>query len=308
MTAHTALGGLLRATIGPARTKRLRRAEVRVRRRVSHRIGPDSRAPMPVDPIDPDPVVDHPTPTRTRHEVLAALHERLRPRTYLEIGTDRGESLALARCPAIGVDPAFKVSVPLDGRFRLVQQTSDDFFADPDAVRMFDGVPVDLAFIDGLHLAEFALRDVMNTERLMAPGGVIVVDDTMPRNVLEAARDRCTLEWAGDVYKIVDVLRRLRPDLTLLPVNASPTGSLIILGADPASTVLRDHQAEWERELDTPDPQRVDDAWLHREGCLDAAAVSESPAWDEVVRLRGTDAPAAAYRPLWQELAASPVQ
>ena len=42
-----------------------------------------------------------------RHQFLAALHQRVRPRTYLETGVHRGESLTLSHAQSIGVDPDF---------------------------------------------------------------------------------------------------------------------------------------------------------------------------------------------------------
>ena len=39
-------------------------------------------------------------------EFLKGLHEAVRPRAYLEIGLRHGDSLALADCPSLGVDPA----------------------------------------------------------------------------------------------------------------------------------------------------------------------------------------------------------
>jgi hypothetical protein len=46
-----------------------------------------------------------------RHEeILSALHARLKPRTYLEIGVERGETLKLACCPSIGIDPNMQIN------------------------------------------------------------------------------------------------------------------------------------------------------------------------------------------------------
>ena len=42
---------------------------------------------------------------------LREVHEVLEPPTYLEIGIRHGDSLALARCPSIGVDPAYDLRV-----------------------------------------------------------------------------------------------------------------------------------------------------------------------------------------------------
>ena len=54
------------------------------------------------------------------------------------------------------------------------------------------GTTLDLAFIDGMHLFEYALRDFINVERFADWSSVIVFDDMLPRNVDEAARDRHT--------------------------------------------------------------------------------------------------------------------
>jgi hypothetical protein len=118
-------------------------------------------------------------------------------------------------------------------------------------------VPFDLAFIDGLHLFEFALRDFINVERYCSPKSVIILDDVLPRNVAEAARLRHTLEWTGDVYPLIEVFARYRPELTVVPVGTTPTGMLLVLGVDPHNTVLSDKYDEIVREFRRPDPQPV---------------------------------------------------
>ena len=40
----------------------------------------------------------------------------------------------------------------------------------------------------------------------------------------EAARDFHTSAWTGDVYSVVEVLARYRPDLSVVLVNTEPTG------------------------------------------------------------------------------------
>ena len=248
-----------------------------------------------------------------RHTFLRHLHERLSPRTYLEIGVKDGRSLALSRVPSIGVDPDFKVTRGLRCDLHLVRSTSDDFFARPDPVAHLRGgrnpirnlrrgrpvlggwvgrVTVDLAFIDGMHLFEYALRDLMNVERYAGPSSVIVLDDVLPRSIDEAARDRHTSAWAGDVYKIADVLRAHRPDLVLVPMDTTPTGVLVVLGADPRN---RELQAEYERlvaEQVRPDPQDVPASVLERAGAVDPARFVASPVLDLVRsmrRRRGSD-------------------
>ena len=68
----------------------------------------------------------------TRHEFLAAVHRRLQPRTYLEIGVSDGRSLVLSGVPSIGVDPAPRVKVRLRADAKVVRSTSDAFFAKAD--------------------------------------------------------------------------------------------------------------------------------------------------------------------------------
>lgn len=248
----------------------------------------------------------------TRHEFLRRLHETVQPRNYLEIGVNDGRSLALSRVPSIAVDPAFKVTVALRCHLDLVKATSDDFFALPDPLAHLrgrgdrpagpgkaggspdkEGDPsLDLTFIDGMHLFEFALRDFMNVERHADWWSVIVFDDMLPRNVDEAARDRHTVEWAGDVYKLIPVLARYRPDLTVIPVDTRPTGVLVVLAADPTNTALRDHHDEILAEWVVPDPQRVPAEILERAGTVEPEALLSSPVWEEIRRARSERLPA----------------
>jgi hypothetical protein len=226
-----------------------------------------------------------------RHQFLTSVHERYQPRSYLEIGINDGRGLARSRTRTIGVDPAFAIKVELACDLQLVKATSDDFFARPDAISWFPEGVVDLAFIDGLHLFEVALRDFMNAERLSSPAGVIVFDDVLPRSVAEAARERHTREWTGDVYKVIAVLERYRPDLTVVPLDTRPTGLLLVLGLDPASTVLAEHYDEIIASSVTDDPQQVPDDVLHRRTAADPQLVVDSPVWAELAAARDEPGP-----------------
>lgn len=171
----------------------------------------------------------------TRHELLAELHRIVKPMVYLEVGVQYGHSLALANeCPyAYGIDPNPQLTVPVTGK--VLRSTSDDFFASDEA----KGIgTIDLAFIDGMHLVEFALHDFMNIEKKMDPWGVIVFDDVLPRNYGEASRNQCPGDWAGDVWKIREILYRYRPELSLHLVDVQPTGLLIVTSLNYSSMVL----------------------------------------------------------------------
>lgn len=194
----------------------------------------------------------------TRHEFLAALHALLKPKVYLEIGVQFGTSLQLALpgCRAIGVDPEPQVTAAALGPDKeIVRETSDVYWLRSDA-RALAGT-VDLAFIDGMHLAEFALRDFWGIEALAAPGAVVVFDDALPRNNGEAARNQCPGDWTGDVWRIEPILAEHRPDLGLMLVDTQPTGCLVVTNLDPASRVLRDRYDAIVAEHVHDDPQEV---------------------------------------------------
>jgi hypothetical protein len=223
-------------------------------------------------------------------DFLKGLHEALAPRGYLEIGLRHGDSLALAGCPAIGVDPAYRLKVPQGENVKLLRETSDEFFARDKPLRALRGAPLDLAFIDGMHLAEFALRDFIGVERLARWSSVVVFDDILPRSVEEAARDRRTLAWTGDVYKLLGTLAAHRPDLVCLRVGTEPTGLLLVLALDPASRLLRMRYDSILERVVSEDPQDVPADVLERRGVLEPERVLASRVWPLLRDLRESGA------------------
>jgi hypothetical protein len=175
-------------------------------------------------------------------DVLRRIHAYLRPRTYLEIGVDRGRSLRLALpgTQAIGIDPEPKLDAELPPNARVYRGTSDDFFARHDVRAEFGGLPVDLAFIDGMHHFEFALRDFVNIERWCDRDSTILIDDCLPRSRATAQRERLAEFWTGDVWKLVLLLRKYRPHLAIHTIAAPPNGVCVVRGLDPTSRVLAD--------------------------------------------------------------------
>jgi len=220
-------------------------------------------------------------------DFLQALHQRLKPPTYLEIGVRHGHSLALAERAAIGVDPKPRLQVAVGERTRIYRQTSDDFFARDRPLRHFDRRAISLAFIDGLHLAEFALRDFINVERLSRWTSVAVFDDIFPQEAEWASRERETRAWTGDVFKLMGVLERHRPDLGLLKVDTEPSGLLLVFALDRDSTALADDYERIAAEIALPDPQVVPEDILGRRGAVAAEAVLESTVWRVLRKARG---------------------
>lgn len=203
-------------------------------------------------------------------EVLQQAHDLLRPEHYLEIGIRHGRSLALAKCPATGIDPAPAISTPLGPGARIVETTSDLFFETRAGEALT--VPPDLVFIDGMHLFEYALRDFMNVERHAAATTLVVIDDIYPNHPRQAARDRATRVWTGDVWRLHRALAEVRPDLFLLPLDTKPTGLLLVAGLDPANRVLWNRYNAAVRKYRDQASEVPPDAVISRQGAVDPGA------------------------------------
>jgi hypothetical protein len=130
----------------------------------------------------------------------------------------------------------------------------------------------------------------MNTERYCHAGSVIVFDDMLPRNEIEAGRGRvgsaATGAWAGDVFKVIASLREIRPDLIVLELDTVPTGTLMVALPDPANRALDEAYDGLVREYVTPDPQVLPEWSRTRSRAIPAEKVLESPVWQEIRRRR----------------------
>ena len=180
--------------------------------------------------------------------LLQRIQRHLKPRNYLEIGTENGFSLALAgvETPAIGIDPQPRITVPLGPNHRVFAETSDDFFARHDVHALLGG-PIELALIDGMHLFEYALRDFINVERLGSREATILIHDVYPQDREGISRERKGAVWLGDVWRLIPCLKRHRPDLWIRTIAAPPSGLALIRNLDPASGLLA-HKLEQLRQ------------------------------------------------------------
>lgn len=171
--------------------------------------------------------------------ILKSVHRERVPRTYVEIGLFTGDSFSLARRQtlAVGIDPAPRFRHRLPKRAKVYETTSDEFFADHDLRKLLGG-PVDVAFIDGMHHFEFALRDFRNLERHAASASVILVHDCYPPSPEWTSREPRPGPWAGDVWRLLACLEKYRPDLRVVLAPASPSGLGIVGGLDPDNREL----------------------------------------------------------------------
>ncbi len=186
------------------------------------------------------------------HQVLSRFHAALRPRTYLEIGVETGATLALAHCASIAVDPQFSFAdlscvhqVLAKPTLMFFQTTSDDFFSRfrPDVLF---GQPLEFAFLDGMHRCEYLLRDFINTERCCRRNSIIALHGCLPVEIpmtnrgvggqsIDVRRQRM---WTGDVWRTALLLTRCRPDLSIVTLDAAPTGLVLITNLSPASRLI----------------------------------------------------------------------
>ena len=184
-------------------------------------------------------------------QVVQRIHAELKPRTYLEVGVSTGDSLRLVQAPtvAIGVDPEPRIAFELQPHQRVFAETSDAFFASHDVRADFGGLPVDLAFIDGMHHFEFALRDFANIERLCTPRSTILIHDCYPFDRITAERERIRTFWSGDVWRLVVLLKKYRPGLAIHSIATAPTGLTVVRNLDPSSRLLTERHDELCREF-----------------------------------------------------------
>ena len=161
------------------------------------------------------------TVTSNRINALANVIEAAR---YLEIGISSGETVeAVDIAKRVGVDPSplFATDEMVFG-FSFFRCFSDTYFVQ-NSNQVFDAV-----LIDGLHTAEQTMRDVANSLRQLSPKGFIVIDDTVPIDVLAGLPSKSRSHvaalcaglpfpraWMGDVFRIIEVISTFRDSLRI---------------------------------------------------------------------------------------------
>jgi len=144
------------------------------------------------------------------------------------------------------------------------RMTSDAFFAkfDPRAAL---GGPIDMAFLDGMHLCEYLLRDFINVERYSKRNSVVVLHDCLPVEWPMAEREHTRTplrahhehSWTGDVWRTALLLKRRRPDLEITAYAAPPTGLVCVTNLSPHSNSLPEAYSECVREMMSQSLQQI---------------------------------------------------
>ena len=167
--------------------------------------------------------------------IISEIEDNINPEWYIEIGSRSGNSLKRRKCNFIAIDPDFNIQEKVmneSKKFLFFQQTSDEFFSE--GFLQANNIKPKLAFIDGMHLFEYAMRDFINLQAAMPRDGVICIHDVCPFNYEMTTRDDSYLKyqrpWTGDVWKIVLALKQYQPTLSIMTLDASPTGLAVITG------------------------------------------------------------------------------
>jgi hypothetical protein len=194
---------------------------------------------------------------------LRLFYESCRPTSYFEIGTKRGNSLEAFECDAVCVDPRMRPEPQSFGnraRTFCFQMTSDAFFDEHGLAGIFPR-GVDVAFLDGMHLFEYLLRDFFNTEKYCHERSVILMHDCFPPTPAITVREQIRGAWTGDVWKLIPILKEYRKDLVLVRADCPPTGLLIVQKLDKDSDVL---PAGYDEIVKAYMPLRLEDYGLDR--------------------------------------------
>ena len=150
-----------------------------------------------------------------RSEIINKLIKKNNYKTYLEIGLDNPDwNFNKIQCEnKESVDPYIvkehdkndhKLTPSMWAKIEPVltyRMTSDEFFAQ-------NTKKYDIIFIDGLHTKEQVSRDIINSLKILNPGGKIVVHDCLPANKKAQQVPRIVGAWNGDVWRAIPELKK----------------------------------------------------------------------------------------------------
>lgn len=162
-----------------------------------------------------------------RNDIINYLIKKYNYKSYLEIGTLRGECFTEIKIDhKISVDPVKRFS-QLD-----YEMTSDEFF-------IINKENFDIIFIDGLHLEEQCTKDIFNSLYVLNPNGTIIIHDCLPPKeeyIDPKMAEKVTGPWWGTVFRSIINLRYKNPELQLHVIN-SDCGCGIIRKNPPFQTL-----------------------------------------------------------------------
>lgn len=170
-----------------------------------------------------------------RYDIINSLINKFGYKYYLEIGFAHGGNFELINCDnKSSVDPGFEVEYN-GAEYKM---TSDDFFQklEHGTLNRNPNSKWDIIFIDGMHLAEYVLRDIKNSLNHLSDNGTIVLHDCSPPEIDFAREDYYAMNkgWNGTVWKSIYHLRVTREDLIISVVDTDYGVGIIRKGSSKA--------------------------------------------------------------------------
>lgn len=138
--------------------------------------------------------------------IINYLANKIKAKTYLEIGVDQGISFKDINIEhKVGVDPYS----PYPG---VIKEESDTFFKTN--IEKFD-----IILIDGLHHSDQVYRDITNALDCLNPHGYIICHDMLPTNEEMQVIPFNNGMWTGDCWKAFVELRQTKKDLEMYTID-----------------------------------------------------------------------------------------
>jgi site-specific DNA-cytosine methylase len=103
---------------------------------------------------------------------------------------------------------------------------------------LYDNFNFDFPEIELKPVIQFLEKDI--PEKYYYNDSTIILHDTIPLNKETSSREILKGSWTGDVFKMVLILKKYRPDLKLYNLEKSP-GACIIKNLNPNSSVLKEN-------------------------------------------------------------------
>jgi hypothetical protein len=189
---------------------------------------------------------------KIRQNLIQHIIDHIDAQSYLEIGLGEGKVFKSINCKEkFGVDPQFGDYQFEKGSMCLTrpthQMTSDEFFAQ-------NKKTFDVIFIDGMHEAGYAERDINNSLSCLSDGGYIICHDMNPLTKESQIVPRIQSYWHGDVWKAWVKIRQtnlnismcvIREDCGLGIIQKGFQELLDVEGVDITYENLEKNREEW---------------------------------------------------------------
>lgn len=128
----------------------------------------------------------------TKLDIIQTIINNKKLKKYLEIGIATGDTFNKVNCLyKVGIDPLIQ---NIDYNGVVFELTSNGYFEKYKET-------FDIIFIDGLHLYEQAICDIVNSFKFLNKNGFLVIHDCLPQSPEMCKRETIRGLWTGDVYK-----------------------------------------------------------------------------------------------------------